>query len=147
MGLMEALGAGPTAVDTACFIYLIEEHPRFLPVVRPLFAEADAGERELVTSTLTLLEVLVVPYRAGDVALAGRYEAVLTRGRGLRLVELERSHLRFAAQLRAHHGGLRTPDALQVATALASSCTALVTNDRRFPEVRGLRIVQLSDHA
>ena len=47
MGLTEALGAGPIAVDTALFIYFIEEHPRFLAPVGELFARADAGEIEL----------------------------------------------------------------------------------------------------
>jgi len=146
VGLMEVLGAGPTAVDTAAFIYFIEEDPRFGPLLRPLFEQADGGDREIVTSAVTLLEVLVVPYRAGDLALADRYEALLTRGRGLRLVDPDRLQLRAAAQLRARHSGLRAPDALQLAAALGAGCTALVTNDRRFPEVPGLRIVQLSSH-
>jgi predicted nucleic acid-binding protein len=146
VGLMEAVGAGPTAVDTALFIYLIEEDPRYLAGILPLFVQADSGEREVVTSTVTLLEVLVVPYRAGDLALAERYEALLTRGRGIRLVGLDRAQLRAAAQLRALHGALRTPDALQVAAALRVGCSTLVTNDRRLPELPGLRIVQLSDH-
>lgn len=146
MGLTQALSSGPVAVDTALFIYFIEEDPRFLAAIRPLFVQADRGEREIVTSAITLLEVLVVPYRGGNLALGGRYEALLTRGRGVRLVELDRLQLRAAAQLRALHGGLRTPDALQLAAALTVGCAALVTNDRRFPEVRGLRIVQLSEH-
>jgi predicted nucleic acid-binding protein len=70
VGLTEALGAGPIAVDTALFIYFIEEHPNFLAPVRELFARADAGEFELVTSALTLLEVLVVPLRSGVRTLA-----------------------------------------------------------------------------
>ena len=111
MGLRAALGRGPVALDTAAFIYLIEEHPRYLPLLAPLFREADEGRRRLVTSALTLLEVLVVPYRAGDAALAERYEAVLTRGRGLDLVDLDRAVLHGAAQLRAH-SRIRTPDAL-----------------------------------
>jgi predicted nucleic acid-binding protein len=146
VGLIEAVGAGPTGVDTALFIYFIEEDPRYLSAIRPLFVQADRGERELVTSAITLLEVLVTPYRAGDRSLAERYEALLTRGRGMRLVELERPQLRVAAQLRALHGSLRAPDALQLAAALGGGCPVLVTNDRRFPEVAGLRIVQLSDH-
>jgi predicted nucleic acid-binding protein len=147
VGLIEALGTGPTAVDTAIFIYLIEENPRYLPVIRPLFEQVDRGEREVVTSAITLLEVLVVPYRTGELALAERYEALLTRGRGIRMVELDRTQLRATAQLRARHSGLRTPDAVQLAAALTGSCTALVTNDRRFPEVPGLDIVQLSQYA
>ena len=77
MGLISDVGAGAVAVDTAIFVYLIEEHPQFLTHILPLFKEADEGRRQLVTSELTLLEVLVVPYRAGDRQLAERYEALL----------------------------------------------------------------------
>jgi predicted nucleic acid-binding protein len=137
-----ALAAGPVALDTAVFIYYIEEHPDYLPFVEPLFAEVDAGTRDAVTSALTLLEVLVVAYRAGDVALAERYERLLTRSRGLHLVDLDRRQLRTAAQLRALYR-LRTPDALQIAAALTAQCQTFVTNDRELPEIPGLRVVQL----
>ena len=39
MGLMADLGGGPVGVDTAIFIYFIEEHARFLPLVEQLFTE------------------------------------------------------------------------------------------------------------
>lgn len=143
MGLMEAVGPGPVAVDTAIFIYFAEEHPEFLSIVLPLFEAVDRGEMEIVTSEITLLEVLVAPYRAGNLPLAARYEALLTRSRGVQLVEMDRGQLRSAAQLRAVHGA-RTPDALQLAAALTMHCTAFVTNDRRLPALPGLRIVQLS---
>lgn len=143
---MEALGAGPVAVDTAVFIYFAEGHPAFLSLARQIFTAADRGETEVVTSEITLLEVLVVPYRAGNLPLAARYEALLTRSRGVRLVPVDRGLLRAAAQLRAVHG-IRTPDALQLAAALTARCSAFVTNDRRLPPVPGLPVVQLSEHA
>jgi hypothetical protein len=34
VGLVKELGAGPVALDTAPFIYLIEERPQYLPIVR-----------------------------------------------------------------------------------------------------------------
>ena len=145
MGLIADLGPGSIAVDTALFIYFIEEHPRFLPVIVPLFREADQDKRDLVTSALTLLEVLVVPYRAGNRPLAERYEALLTRSRGIRLVELTREQLRAAAQLRAATG-VKTPDALQLVAALGTGCTTFLTNDRRLPPVPGLRVIQLSSY-
>ena len=139
---MSSLGGGAVAIDSAIVIYFIEEHPRVLPVILPLFREADQGKRQLVTSSITLLEVLVVPYRAGDRSLADRYEALLTRSRGIQLVDATRDQLRAAAQLRAATG-VRTPDALQLVAALGLGCSAFVTNDRRLPAIPGLRIVQL----
>jgi predicted nucleic acid-binding protein len=145
MGLSEDLGPGAIAIDTAIFIYLIEEDPRYLSLVLPLFEEADSGKRELVTSAVTLLEVLVVPYRIGDVQLAEHYELLLTQGRGIRMVDVTRDQLRAAAQLRAAIG-VKTPDALQIAAALGARCRAFLTNDRGLPSIRGLRIVQLSSY-
>lgn len=144
MGLIEALGEGPIALDTVIFIYWIEENPAYLSRIGPLFHAVDRGEIEIVTSAITLLEVLVVPYRAGKVALAERYEQLLTRAPHLRLIDIDRQQLRAAAQLRAVHG-VRTPDALQLAAGLTTRSTTLVTNDRRLPSVPGLEVVQLQD--
>jgi len=140
VGLVEDLGAGPVALDTAPFIYLIEEHPQYLPIVRPVFAAIAAGKLPAVTSGLTLLETLVQPYRVGNAVLAERYEALLTRSRGLHLVEITRAVCRVAAQLRAAHA-LKTPDALQLATALITKCPIFLTNDRELPAIPGMRIL------
>ncbi len=145
MGLIADAVGGAVGVDTAVFIYFIEEQPQFLPLIEPLFEAADEGRLELITSTLTLLEVLVVPYRAGNRLLAERYEALLTRSRGIRLVDITRDQLRAAAQLRSVTG-VKTPDALQMVAALTAGCTTFVTNDRRLPAVPGLRVLQLSSY-
>jgi predicted nucleic acid-binding protein len=145
VGLIEAIGAGPAALDTSAFIYWIQERPTYLDVIAPVFRAADGGDLAIVSSALTLLEVLVVPYRAGNLALADRYEALLTRSRGVRLIGIDTRQLRGAAQLRALHG-IRAPDALQLVAALAARCPVFVTNDRRLPAIPGLRILQLRDY-
>ena len=142
MALIDDVGEGPVGVDTAVFIYLIEENESYLPIITPLFEAADSGRIEVVVSALTLLEVLVVPYRAGNTKLAEAYEAVLTGGRGIRMVELGREQLRRAAYLRATTS-VATPDGLQLATSLVSGCSAFVTNDRSLPAIPGLKILQL----
>jgi predicted nucleic acid-binding protein len=144
--LIDDIGTGPIGVDTAIFIYFIEENPRFLPLILPLFQDADKGGRQLVTSALTLLEVLVVPYRAGDQMLAERYEMLLTRSRGVRLIDVSRGQLTAAAQLRAV-SGVRTPDALQLVAAMGAHCAAFLTNDRRLPTIPGLRVLQLESYS
>ena len=145
MGLIDDLQPGPVALDTAVFIYFIEEDRRFLDIVKPVFTAMDRGVLEATTSGLTLLEVLVAPYRADNIPLAERYEALLTRSRGLRLVDLDRPVLKSAALLRARVR-LKPPDAIQVAAALAARCTAFLTNDRKIPAMPGLRILQLRDY-
>ncbi len=145
MGLMANLGGARVGIDTALLIYFIEEHARYLPLVEPLFQAAAQGAHELIASELVLLEVLVVPYRAGKDTLARRYEEFLTRSRGLQLIGLTRDLLRAAARLRAATG-IRTPDALHLSAARSAGCAAFITNDRRLPAIPGLRILQLSDY-
>jgi len=144
VALRSPFGAGPVALDTAIFIYFIEEDPRHLRAALRLFEAIAAGRLHAVTSALTLLETLVVPYRSGDLALADRYEVLLTRSRNLRLVELDRPLLRLAAQLRAQ-SRVKTPDAIQLAAGLATRCTTFVTGDRRLPAVPGLRVMHLDE--
>ena len=145
MGLLRDLGGGPVALDTAIFVYFIEEHPQYLPLVDPLFEAIAAGELEAVTSSLTLLEVLVVPFRFANAALIHQYDVLLTKSRGLRLVDLDRDFLRAVAQLRAATR-VKTPDAIQLTAAIATGCSVFLTNDSRLPKVPGLRILQLDDY-
>jgi predicted nucleic acid-binding protein len=77
--------------------------------------------------------------------LAERYEWLLTPSRGVQSIEVTREHLKAAAQPRAATA-VKTPDALQMAAALAARCATLVTNDRRLPQVPGLRVIQLTSY-
>ena len=140
------LGSGPVALDTAVFIYFVEENSRFLPLVEPVFEAIDREALPAITSALTLLETLVVPLRANDRALAGRYQALLTRSRGLRMIDFDSNLMRTAAEIRAMTRA-STPDALQLAGALRGGATTFLTNDRRLPEIPSLEILQLSDFA
>ncbi len=139
---MDDVGRGPVAIDTAIFIYYIEEHPTYFGLVSSLFEALDESRCRGVTSALTLLETLVVPYRAGDAALADRYELLLSRSRGLRLIDLDRGLLRAAARLRAAYR-VKTPDSIQLAAAIVGASTSFLTHDRKLPTVQGIRILQV----
>ena len=145
MGLLTEIGEGPVALDSSIFIYFIEGNPQYLSQVRPIFQAMDEGRLEIVTSSLTLLETLVVPLRAGNSVIAHAYERFLTRGRRLRLVPLDLNLLRAAAHVRAV-ARLKTPDALQIASALSAGCPTFLTNDGRIPSIPGLRVLQLEDY-
>ncbi len=145
MGLIEDLGSGPVGLDTPPFIYFIEEHSKYLSVVRPVFNAIAKGRLSGVTSALALLETLVQPYRVGNAPLAEQYEALLTRSYGLRLEAVTSPVLRAAAQLRAAHN-LKTPDAIHIATALIANCPVYLTNDRDLPFIPGIKILQVKSY-
>ncbi len=63
MGLVDELRGLRICIDTAPFIYFIEKNPKYLSMLRPFFAEINAGKIDALTSTITLLEVLVLPFK------------------------------------------------------------------------------------
>ncbi len=145
MGLIDDLGSGLVGLDAPPFICFIEEHPKYLSIVRPVFAAFTNGAITGVTSALTLLEMLVQPYRVGNVALAAQYEAFLARSQGLRFEQITGAVLRAAAQLRAAHN-IKIPDAIHLATALVANCSVYLTNDRDLPAIPGIRILQVKSY-
>ena len=96
------------------------------------------------TSALTLTEVLVVPKRNGDLVLEAAYKSILLGGKNLSLVAIEAATADMAANLRAKYS-LRTPDALQVSSAIINNCDAILTNDQGLKRVTELRVLVLDE--
>lgn len=133
-----ALPAGALVlVDTAPIVYVLEAHARLAKRFAPLFERHARGEIALAVTTVTVAEVLTGPLAAGEEALARRYRAVLE---SWNVVDFNTDIAEAAARLRASYR-LKLPDAIQLASALAINAEALVTHDRDFERVRGLRIL------
>ena len=115
MGTLTLPPSGAVYLDTVAVIYAVERHPLFFGLLRPLLAAVQAGQLDLATSELTLMETLVGPLRAGNAALAAAYEGFFQQS-GVRLLPVSQTALRAAAQLRADTK-LRTPDAIHLASA------------------------------
>ena len=124
-------------VDSAPLIYWLDGHPRFAALFEGLFALYDQGRIDIAVSTITIAEVLVGPFKNAQIALAKRYEKALT---GFDVVAVSPEIAITGARLRAGTG-LRLPDALQAATALEIGAKALVTHDRDFSKIEGLRVL------
>ncbi|WP_232317124.1 type II toxin-antitoxin system VapC family toxin [Anabaena sp. CA = ATCC 33047] len=104
-------------LDTAPLIYFIEENPNYLDVIDAFFEAMFRCEFTVVTSVLTITEVLVYPLRQGNTRLAQQYRDILFNSQGLTTIEVFPDIAETAAQLRANYN-LRTPDAIQMATAI-----------------------------
>ncbi|MGQ0533812.1 MAG: type II toxin-antitoxin system VapC family toxin [Caulobacteraceae bacterium] len=124
-------------VDTAPIIYWLEQRPNFARRFAPLFDLHTAGGVRFAVTTITIAEVLTGPLKSGDDALARRYRAVLE---SWHVVELTAALAEDAARLRAGLG-LKLPDAIQAAGALAINADALVTHDRDLTRVTALRVI------
>ena len=142
MEWLSALRGKTVGLDTAPLIYFIEENPAYIGTVRPFFEALNNGEFRVVTSMVTLIEVLVHPFRRGDTELAARYTGILLDAAGLRVVPLSHQVAEQTARLRAEHD-LRTPDAIQLATAISEGASSFLTNDSRLPSPPGLQMLVL----
>jgi predicted nucleic acid-binding protein len=132
-------------LDTSLFIYHLEQHPRYLPLTQEIFSSIEAGHRNGITSTITLLEIIVKPLSLGKQYVARKYEALLMNFPNLEIVDLDRDVIRQAALLRAEYH-LRPPDALQVSAWVLKGAEVLITNDRQLEGLgEKLSIIILDD--
>ncbi len=128
-------------LDTAPLIYFIEENPPYIETVRLFFEAMDRGDFLVVTSTVTLLEVLVHPLRSNNRELATEYRDILLNSR-LMTLEVSSAIAEQAAQLRAAYD-IRTPDAIQLSAALNAGATQFFTNDVRLPNIPSIQILSI----
>ena len=91
-----------------------------------------------------MLELLVQPYRVGDIDTVNKFYALLSTFPHLEWADPSLRIADLGAQLRAEHR-LRTPDALQVATAITRNTTGYVSNDPAFRRVPDLEVMLLDD--
>ena len=106
-------------LDTNLFIYFLEAHPRYGPWCASLFDRIERGHNPAVTSTVTLLELLVQPYRDQKEELAQKIFALTSTYPKIEWVPVSMGLADRAAELRARYR-LSTPDAIQLQRQLAS---------------------------
>ena len=115
-------------LDSCIAIYLVEEHPAYCAVIE----EALAGLKGIVCySPLTELECLVLPLRLKRHDLVAKFSSFFALNMPLAIPD---SVYREATGLRAEFG-LKTPDALHLATARFHDCSEFWTNDDRLAGV------------
>ena len=143
MGLMKTIIDEFIAVDTCIFIYYIERHHQFHSSLVTFFNAIDKGELSIVTSTLTLTELIPHPLAKGADTLVQQYRRLLTRSRNVTSAPVTVEIAMTAGRLRAEHG-LRTPDALQLATGITYGARTFLTNDLRIRSTPDIKVLHLS---
>ncbi|GGA11635.1 PIN domain-containing protein [Okeania sp. KiyG1] len=144
MGQLNLPDSARIYIDTSVVIYTIEVNHNYWQLLQPLWQKFQAGQVELITSELTLMESLVLPFRQSNINLITTYEQLLLSS-VLQLIPVGLPILREAARLRATIPSFKTPDAIHAATAIATGCTQFLTNDGQLTVVTGLPIVILDE--
>lgn len=143
MGLK--LHSGETIfLDTAPFIYLFEDHKAYADRVDALFAAGMEAGCRFVTSLITYIEILTLPEKQGNHRLVAKYRDYFTNSESLRLQPLDLIIAEETVRIRARYG-LKTPDAIQVATALSCGADHVVTNDKQWRDVPVLPVVLVDE--
>ena len=144
MGLVQHLIGSQIWVDTAPVIYFVEKHHTYLRVIRPVFEAIGTGDIEAMTSTITLLEVLVHPFRMNNTPLAVKYREILLDSDHFTTFGISHDISEHAAKLRAKYA-IKTPDALQIAGAVLHGATQFVTNDADLKKITAIEILVIND--
>jgi predicted nucleic acid-binding protein len=115
--------------DTNLFIYLFEDYGALSKAVSQLRSKMlDRGD-QLLTSTLTLGEILVKTTERGDSELCGKYEHAISSA--ATLIAFDVKAAKVYAALRTERS-LRAPDAIQLACAASANVDLFITNDERL---------------
>lgn len=131
-------------IETAPFIYFVESHSNYVDKMRAIFQEIRANQIVVVSSTVTLTEVLTKPLQAADTTLITFYRQMLLNTQGITLLPIDTAIAEQSALLRANYQ-LKTPDAFQVATAIHSNYDAFLTNDKGIKRVQEIDVLVLDD--
>lgn len=135
-------------LDSNLFIYLFEDTagPRGTRT-REIFEGLSRRRDTVMTSTLTLGEVLVKPIRTGDRALEAKYKSLL-REPEVKVLAFDRVAGEIFALIRQDRS-IKAPDAIQLATAAAAGCDLFITNDDRltFVQVPGIHFIASMEKA
>lgn len=97
-----------------------------------------------MTSTITMAELLVQPYRVADQDRVNQFYALLTSYPHLEWIAPDLEIADLAARFRAQYR-LRIPDAVHAATAAGRQATGFITNDSIFKRVDAFETLVLEE--
>jgi len=150
-GLRAAFTPGsPIVLDSSAVLAYLNGTDVVAPAATIVIDELVAsGANAAVVSAMLVTETLVRPFRAGTAAV-GTIETFLRHFPNLRIRDVDYDIAREAARVRAITG-LKTPDAIVLATALTEGIDTVVANDDRWQTAIGrlgvtLTLVHLEAH-
>jgi predicted nucleic acid-binding protein len=133
------------ALDSCIFIYQLEANPKYLASTDVVFSWLAEPRSRALTSALTMTEVLVQPYRNLNQKLLDNFYGLLSTYPNLEWISIDLEIADTAARVRAEHR-LRTPDAIQAASAIHAGATLLLTNDPVFSRIPDFEAVVLDEY-
>lgn len=127
------------AFDTSFLILLLQDTSKDDNPASRVLRLLQRRSVKIITSTITLLEILVHPYHYQNRELVDRYFGYMTHQPGLELIPLNAEVADRAAEIRAKYR-FKTPDAIQLASAIFGEATLFLTQDKAFRKQKEIAI-------
>ncbi|BBO18606.1 conserved hypothetical protein [Candidatus Brocadia pituitae] len=137
-------GIDSVFIDTAPFIYYIEEYKKYIEAVDPLFSYISQGYITAYTSFITLIEVFAKPIEEKNKGLMNEYEDLLTNSNNLILTDMDRCVAVESAKLRVKYK-IKIPDAIQLVSGLVNGAKVFITNDSSLKKIKEIKVIVLDD--
>ena len=127
--------------DTNLFIYLFEDKGELTERVVSLRERMVERQDQLLTSALTLGEILVKPLEAGDAELMRLYERTINANAAV--LPFDQAAAAVFATVRQNRS-IQPADAIQLACASVAGVDMFITNDQRLSRhvVPGIHFIQ-----
>lgn len=124
------------ALDSMIFIYHLEQTEPYFQLVQRIFSAAQRGEVELITSMVSITETLSAPKYLQLSEVVREIDLFFKEADFLSIYSLDWEIAHEAARLRRENKILRTPDAIQLATAVVAGADTFITNDRKLRKIK-----------
>ena len=131
-------------LDTAPFIYFFEQHQDYFPALETFFNQLYETGAQAITSIITYIELTTHPARQGKNQLVRKYRDYLSNSENISLFPLDMDIADHVVELRAKYH-FKTPDAIQLGTAVACGADYIITNDKVWQRFEGIKVVLVGD--
>ena len=130
--------------DTSPLIYFLDENSIFKTKMNEIFYEILNGEIQFTTSTVTVEEFLVFPYRNNDYSAVESFWTFINEG-NIDILQIDNAVAVEAAKIRAEYQHFKTMDALQLAAAICGGCDLFLTNDKQLKQFDKIKCVTVEE--
>ncbi|MGY3664406.1 type II toxin-antitoxin system VapC family toxin [Roseburia sp. 1XD42-69] len=131
-------------IDTAPFIYFLENSSRYMESIGKFFTKCTKENIQIVTSTLTIEEYLVLPYSNGKVEYVDNFKRFIEY-MNIEVVDIDSNIAEQGAKIRGQYKNFKAMDALQIATAIVKECDMFFTNDKQLRQEKELPCMTMED--
>ena len=123
-------------VDTAPFIYLLEDNAYYISKMQSIFEYLIGNGIPMFTSAITFEEYLVHPYQTHQTEKEDAFLDFI-QDANILVIPVDVSIAKTAAKIRAERPSFKAMDAMQLAAAMQCGCDGFLTNDKPLQTFAG----------